>query len=123
MLELFTRKSIFQDNGEIYQLETIYELTGTPSVDERLGVSHLPRRKLVPFPHRIGSGTSASRVQPSEENYSSRRLDISCFKMEPEAVLLVDLGNVEGEWHKCVSKMELKKNKAHRTQVPSSMRR
>jgi CTD kinase subunit alpha len=47
MLELFTKKPIFQGNDEIHQLEWIYKILGTPTVDQWPSVVNLPWYELV----------------------------------------------------------------------------
>ncbi|KAF9510836.1 hypothetical protein BS47DRAFT_1364271 [Hydnum rufescens UP504] len=53
MLKLFTKKSIFQDNDQIHELETIYKLTSTPSVEELFGPPDLPRHELGEVARKI----------------------------------------------------------------------
>ena len=47
MLELFTKKPIFQGNDEIHQLEVIYKILGTPDSSRWPGVVELPWYELV----------------------------------------------------------------------------
>lgn len=47
MLELFTKKPIFQGNDEIHQLDVIYRILGTPTPERWPGVSSLPWYELV----------------------------------------------------------------------------
>lgn len=47
MLELFTKKPVFQGNDEIHQLDTIYRVIGTPTTDRWPGVANLPWYELV----------------------------------------------------------------------------
>ena len=47
MLELFTKKPIFQGNGEIHQLDTIYKVIGTPTTERWPDVVNLPWYELV----------------------------------------------------------------------------
>jgi CTD kinase subunit alpha len=44
MLELFTKKPVFQGNDEIHQLDVIYKIIGTPTWS---GVIDLPWYELV----------------------------------------------------------------------------
>ncbi len=37
MLELFTKKPVFQGNDEIHQLDVIYRILGTPTQDRMAG--------------------------------------------------------------------------------------
>jgi hypothetical protein len=47
MLELFTKKPIFQGNDEIHQLDVIYKVLGTLTSERWSGVSDLPWYELV----------------------------------------------------------------------------
>jgi CTD kinase subunit alpha len=47
MLELFTKKPIFQGNDEIHQLDVIYKILGTPTPECWPGVNSLPWYELV----------------------------------------------------------------------------
>ncbi|GAA5997689.1 hypothetical protein JCM5350_003985 [Sporobolomyces pararoseus] len=46
-LELFARRPVFQGQDEIHQLEVIFKLTGTPSIENWPGVQDLPWYELV----------------------------------------------------------------------------
>ena len=47
MLELFTKKPIFQGNDEIHQLDVIYKILGTPTTERWPGILGLPWYELV----------------------------------------------------------------------------
>lgn len=47
MLELFTKKPVFQGNDEIHQLDVIYKIFGTPVVERWPGLNDLPWYELV----------------------------------------------------------------------------
>lgn len=47
MLELFTKKPVFQGNDEIHQLDTIYRVIGTPTPERWPDISNLPWYELV----------------------------------------------------------------------------
>ena len=47
MLELFTKKPIFQGNDEIHQLDVIYRIIGTPTPERWPDVTNLPWYELV----------------------------------------------------------------------------
>lgn len=47
MLELFCKKPIFQGNDEIHQLDVIYRLMGTPTVELWPGLVDMPWYELV----------------------------------------------------------------------------
>lgn len=47
MLELFTKKPVFQGNDEIHQLDVVYKILGTPNPQRWAGVMDLPWYELV----------------------------------------------------------------------------
>ncbi|KAI0960240.1 hypothetical protein AcW1_004808 [Taiwanofungus camphoratus] len=47
MLELFTKKPVFQGNDEIHQLDVIYRIVGTPTVERWPGMTSLPWYELI----------------------------------------------------------------------------
>lgn len=47
MLELFTKKPVFQGNDEIHQLEVIYRILGTATIDRWPGLADMPWYELV----------------------------------------------------------------------------
>ena len=47
MLELFTKKPVFQGNDEIHQLDVVYKILGTPNPQRWAGVTDLPWYELV----------------------------------------------------------------------------
>jgi CTD kinase subunit alpha len=46
-LELFVKKPTFQGNDEIHQLEVVFRLLGTPSIECWPGLSSLPWYELI----------------------------------------------------------------------------
>lgn len=47
MLELFTKKPVFQGNDEIHQLDVVYKILGTPNPQRWADVMDLPWYELV----------------------------------------------------------------------------
>jgi CTD kinase subunit alpha len=47
MLQLFTKKEVFQGNDEIHQLDVIYKIFGTLTAERWAGVADLPWFELV----------------------------------------------------------------------------
>ena len=47
MLELFTKKPVFQGNDEIHQLDVVYRIFGTPTVQRWPAVMNLPWYELI----------------------------------------------------------------------------
>jgi CTD kinase subunit alpha len=55
MLELFTKKPVFQGNDEMHQLEVLYKVLGTPSPNDWPGLSEMPWFELVKPRHEVKS--------------------------------------------------------------------
>jgi CTD kinase subunit alpha len=57
MLELFTKKPVFQGGDEIHQLEVVFKIMGTPTPERWADVINLPWFELVkpqhPMPNRF----------------------------------------------------------------------
>jgi CTD kinase subunit alpha len=47
MLELFTKKPVFQGDEEIHQLDVIYKILGTPSLERWPALADLPWYQLI----------------------------------------------------------------------------
>ena len=47
MLELFTKKPVFQGHDEIHQLDTIYKVIGTPTEEGWPGLANMPWYELL----------------------------------------------------------------------------
>ena len=47
MLELFTKKPVFQGTDEIHQLDVIYRVLGTPTPERWPGVTTMPWYELI----------------------------------------------------------------------------
>lgn len=47
MLELFTKRPVFQGNDEIHQVEVLFKLLGTPTPERWPDVMNLPWYELV----------------------------------------------------------------------------
>jgi len=47
MLELFTKKPVFQGNDEISQLDVIYRIIGTPTHERWADAANMPWYELV----------------------------------------------------------------------------
>jgi CTD kinase subunit alpha len=50
MLELFTKKPVFQGNDEIHQLDVLYKILGTPTPNDWPGLNEMPWYELVKPP-------------------------------------------------------------------------
>lgn len=53
MLELFTKRPVFQGTDEIHQVEVIFKLLGSPTSERWADVTNLPWFELVRPQHEI----------------------------------------------------------------------
>jgi CTD kinase subunit alpha len=123
LVEIFTRHAIFPGDGsEINQLDKIYNVLGTPSRSEWPGVSELQWYELLRPAARISSTFEEKyRERVSPEAYellqamfqydpanrptASDVLEHPYFVTEePKAAQVVELENLEGDWHEFESK-------------------
>ncbi|KAG6831593.1 hypothetical protein H0H92_009066 [Tricholoma furcatifolium] len=135
MLELFTKKPVFQGNDEIHQLDVIYKIFGTPTSERWAGVMDLPWYELVKpretMPNRFrelfqkwlsSAGLDLAEqllsYNPSERATASQAMEAAYFtEEEPKAALPVGLATLEGEWHE----LETKRERAKRKRKPDSV--
>ncbi|GAA5872715.1 hypothetical protein JCM8547_006323 [Rhodosporidiobolus lusitaniae] len=124
-LELFARRPVFQGQDEIHQLEVIFKITGTPSVETWPGLHDLPWYELVKpkeaLPSRLREAFS-KWLTPAGLNVAERLLSLDpagrplCEEAlampyfvseEPAPELPTMLADVKGEWHEYESKQYL----------------
>ena len=123
LVEIFTRHAIFPgDGGEINQLDKIYNVLGTPSRNDWPGITELQWYELLRPSHRIPS-TFAEKYRdrvsqeafellqamflydPSSRPTASEVLEHPYFTAEePKAAQLVELQDLDGDWHEFESK-------------------
>ncbi|EME42975.1 hypothetical protein DOTSEDRAFT_72405 [Dothistroma septosporum NZE10] len=123
LVEIFTRHAIFPGDGsEINQLDKIYNVLGTPSRSEWPGVSELQWYELLRPTHRSNS-TFKEKYQdkvspeafellqamllydPANRPTASDVLEHPYFKgEEPKPAQVVELADLEGDWHEFESK-------------------
>ncbi|KAJ6515859.1 Pkinase-domain-containing protein [Mycena sanguinolenta] len=124
MLELFTKKPVFQGNDEIHQLDTIYKVIGTPTADRWPDVVSLPWYELVKprdeIPNNFrelfrkwmspGGLDLAERLlcyDPAARATAAQALEAPYFTQEdPPALPPVGLATLHGEWHELDTKRE-----------------
>jgi CTD kinase subunit alpha len=124
MLELFTKKPVFQGNDELHQLEVIYRLLGTPTPDSWPGVTSLPWYELVKpkeftqshfrsafqkylSPAALDLAEVLLAYDPLQRVTAASALHAPYFTTEkPPAELPVELSTLQGEWHELESKRE-----------------
>ncbi|KAI8355616.1 kinase-like domain-containing protein [Choanephora cucurbitarum] len=134
MLEFFTGKAVFNGTDEVSQLECIYKIMGTPSVDNWPTLKELPWFELVKpqgiYPSRFrelyGPLLSPGALELSEALLSmdpinrptaAEALEFEYFKKEsPEPVMPANLLDIHGDWHEFESKQR-KRQKATNPQT------
>ncbi|KAG6916289.1 hypothetical protein DXG01_007530 [Tephrocybe rancida] len=129
MLELFTKKPVFQGNDEIHQLDVVYKIFGTPTPERWAGIMDLPWYELVKpreaIPNRfrelfqkwmspaaLDLAEQLLTYNPSERATALQAMDAPYFSTEkPQAMLPTGLATLEGEWHELETKRERAKKK------------
>ncbi|KAI8896924.1 kinase-like domain-containing protein, partial [Globomyces pollinis-pini] len=131
LLEFFTKYPIFQGRAEIDQLELIFKLCGSPSVENWPGIKDLPwygmmqftptERLLVNEFSQPSYGLSTEFVflldglltlDPSKRPTAKQALSHPWFlEEEPFACHPSELPRIEGDWHEYEGKLR-KKGKA-----------
>ncbi|KAG1754078.1 kinase-like domain-containing protein [Suillus paluster] len=129
MLELFTKKPVFQGNDEIHQLDVIYRILGTPSTERWSGLTALPWYELVKpkdvihghfrdlfsrwlSPAALDLAERLLSYDPTQRVTAVEALEAPYFKEEqPPPQLPVDLSTLEGEWHELETKRERAKKR------------
>ncbi|CAK1366131.1 unnamed protein product [Cercospora beticola] len=123
LVEIFTRHAIFPGDGsEIHQLDKIYNVLGTPSRSEWPGITELQWYELLRPTQRVQS-TFADKYRervspeafellqamflydPANRPTAADVLEHPYFTVEePEPAQVVELANLEGDWHEFESK-------------------
>ncbi|KAJ7638847.1 Pkinase-domain-containing protein [Roridomyces roridus] len=130
MLELFTKKPVFQGDDEIHQLDTIYRVIGTPTVDRWPDMTTLPWFELVkpkgePIPNHFRemfrkwmSPAALDLAEwllcydPAARATATQAMVASYFTQEePPACAPVGLATIHGEWHELETKRERAKKR------------
>ncbi|KAI0773357.1 Pkinase-domain-containing protein [Irpex lacteus] len=129
MLELFTKKPIFQGNDEIHQLDVIYKILGTASPERWPGVNSLPWYELVKpkefipnhfrelfqkwlSPAALDLAERLLAYDPARRVSAAEALEAPYFLQEhPPAERPVGLATLEGEWHELETKRERAKKR------------
>lgn len=138
MLELFTKKPVFQGNDEIHQLEVIYRILGTATTDRWPGLADMPWYELVKpkeifknyfraafqkymSPAALDLAEGLLTYDPEKRLTAADALNASYFVSEdPPMALPVGLANVEGEWHELETKREREKRRRGKKEESSS---
>ncbi|KAJ7047334.1 Pkinase-domain-containing protein [Mycena alexandri] len=129
MLEIFTKKPVFQGNDEIHQLDTIYRVIGTPTADRWAGVANLPWYELVKprdeipnhFREMFRKWMSEAALDlaerllcydPAARATAAQAMAAPYFTQEnPPAMAPVGLATLQGEWHELDTKRERAKKR------------
>lgn len=138
MLELFTKKPVFQGNDEIHQLEVIYRILGTATIDRWPGLADMPWYELVKpkeifrnyfraafqkymSPAALDLAEGLLTYDPEKRLTASDALNAPYFVTEdPPMALPVGLATVEGEWHELETKREReKRRRGKKEELPS----
>ncbi|THX23685.1 Pkinase-domain-containing protein [Aureobasidium pullulans] len=123
LVEIFTKHAIFPgDGGEINQLDKIYNVLGTPSRSDWPGIVDLAWYELLRPMHKVPStftekyqervSTAAFELlsamfifDPEKRPTASEVLQHPYFATEePKAQKVIELKNLEGDWHEFESK-------------------
>ncbi|TFK75872.1 Pkinase-domain-containing protein [Pluteus cervinus] len=129
MLELFTKKPVFQGMDEINQLSAIYKLLGTPTPERWAGVLDLPWYELIKpqqtshsrlreyfqkwmSPAALDLAEGLLCYNPVERVSAVQAMQAPYFTQELPAEEIPDgLATLEGEWHELETKREREKKK------------
>ncbi|KAJ3845101.1 kinase-like domain-containing protein [Lentinula raphanica] len=129
MLQLFTKKPIFQGNDEISQLDAIYKVFGTPTLQRWPGFANLPWYEMVKpkdgisnrfrelfrkwlSPAAIDLADQLLDYDPSKRVTAAQALEASYFLTEePKAEKPTSLATLEGEWHELETNRAKKKKR------------
>ncbi|OJT03761.1 CTD kinase subunit alpha [Trametes pubescens] len=129
MLELFTKKPVFQGVDEIHQVHVVYKIFGTPSIEEWPGITSLPWFELLrsseDIPNRFRelfkkwltpAGLDlAERLltyNPERRITALQAMDAPYFNQEePFAAAPTGLSTLQGEWHEMETKREREKKR------------
>ncbi|KAK9446699.1 kinase-like domain-containing protein [Limtongia smithiae] len=133
MVEMYTRRAIFQGQDELQQLEAIYELMGTPTKENWPEVEKLPWYELVKpakerpsrfeelygsvlSPHGLELAMALLALDPAKRPSAAAALESRYFTEEdPTPERPTQLGEL-GEWHEYESKLRRRKEKGKQQQ-------
>ncbi|TCD69684.1 kinase subunit of RNA polymerase II carboxy-terminal domain kinase I [Steccherinum ochraceum] len=129
MLELFTKKPVFQGNDEIHQLDVVYKILGTPTLERWPNVATLPWYELVKpkevipnhfrelfqkwlSPAGLDLAERLLAYDPEQRATAAQALDAPYFNQEaPKPEYPTGLATLEGEWHELETKRERAKKR------------
>ncbi|KAF8913932.1 hypothetical protein CPB84DRAFT_1757945 [Gymnopilus junonius] len=129
MLELFTKKPVFQGNDEIHQLDVVFKILGTPTPERWADVVNLPWYELVKpqqtipsrfreafqkwmSPAALDLAESLLTYDPLQRVTALEAMNSPYFHEEkPAPAPPVGLIDLEGEWHELETKRERARRK------------
>ncbi|KAG8885446.1 kinase subunit of RNA polymerase II carboxy-terminal domain kinase I [Tulasnella sp. 331] len=129
MLELFTKKPVFQGNDEIHQLEVIYRILGTATPEVWPSLTDMPWYELVKPkeihknyfrvafqkylpPDALDLAEGLLAYDTEKRLTATQALTMPYFVSEdPPMELPIGLSTVEGEWHELETKREREKTR------------
>lgn len=135
MLELFTKKPVFQGNDEIHQLDVVYKIFGAPTIASWPGMMNLPWYELIKpkenipnhfrelfqkwmSPAALDLAERLLAYDPSQRITAVQAMEAPYFTEEqPPAEPPVGLSTLEGEWHE----LETKKERARKRKKESAI--
>jgi len=124
ILELFTKKPVFQGNDEMHQLDVLYKILGTPTSSDWPGLTEMPWFELIKPRYEIRSKfrelfqkwlspAALDLVQallsynPSTRTSATNALKTPYFTEEqPLEEIPSQLCEITGEWHEFEHKRE-----------------
>ncbi|RDX55618.1 Pkinase-domain-containing protein [Lentinus brumalis] len=129
MLELFTKKPVFQGADELQQIYVVYKIMGTPTADSWPGITSLPwyeifkPNEFIPnrfrdlfkkwlSPAGLDLAEQLLAWDPERRITAVQALEAPYFNQEqPPAATPVGLSALKGEWHEMESKRERDKKR------------
>ncbi|KDQ64538.1 hypothetical protein JAAARDRAFT_118159 [Jaapia argillacea MUCL 33604] len=132
MLELYTKKPVFQGNDDISQLDCIYKIFGTPTPERWPGMVEMPWYELVKpkeaipnhfrtlfrkwlSPAALDLAESLLDYDPMRRVTAVQAMEAPYFTQEePPPALPTALSTLEGEWHELEAKRERERAKKRR---------
>lgn len=137
LMELYTKTALFQGTEEILQLYRIFEVMGTPTVENWPGIENMPwfemlkpqvnktlrferDYKALMSPEGFALAERLLTLMPSQRMTAEEALEHPYFHVDPKPEPLGFLQDVEGEWHEFETK---KRRREERKRLAESKRR